>query len=139
MSRGRRHTLIFAAVALLTLVALVTANTPVGAWGRLAGVRSDGGLSEAPLEAHTFRVIYQCLPGGTTQVDTWEFRAGGEIVGQTIRGGTWEQLGPTWKGTVDVCSSFGVSGLTIGPAILAVGSNIFEDAIFIVGLRTRQD
>ena len=145
MSRRRRHTLIFSAVALLILVALVTVNAPVGAWGRLAGTRSDSGLSEAPLEGQTFRVLYRCPVPGTTYSDTWEFRAGGEIIGQTIRGGTWEQIGPTWEGTVDVgpypCAYYVVRGLTIGPAILGFGAfpQPELDAIFIVGLRTRQD
>jgi len=140
MSRRRRPTLILSAVALLTLVALVTANTPVGAWGRSVDTRSDDGLNAAPLLGKTFRVLYKttCAAGATA--DTWQFLAEGELVSQTLSRGSWQQnfIVPSfWSALVSTsCASFfELNGWSFGPIIVASGFSLnYLNAMFVVGI-----
>jgi len=139
MSRRHRHTLIFSAVALLILVALVTANTPVGAWQRSTDSRADDGLSGVPLAGMTYQVTY--VTAYSTERDTWYFAEGGQLIGETLGPtSSWSQGGnlSEWIASVILYrGQYVVTGRAFGPIIFGTGisGQVYPPYFWVVGIR----
>jgi len=143
MSRRRRHALILSSVALLTLIALGTAHTSVGAWGRMVDdPRVDEGLSEAPLEGRTFQVKYMSACYLGPQPDTWYFAVSGHLIGETLgEGSSWRQRSLSeWSASVVTsCGQYVVTGRAFGPIIFGTGisGQAYPPYFWVVGMRER--